>query len=154
MATTPTRVPLADAARRAIQESELSFNELGKLAGVSPGQLSRFANGERDLTVAVVSRVCLALGYELIRTGEVITAPLSDPPLSNRKRPKDRPRPASAFSRGQGMRIDLEPTEQTPQKKPKGKAGLATRQSSVMKTGEISTQPDREKEKPLRRKKP
>jgi transcriptional regulator with XRE-family HTH domain len=151
MATNLTRVPLADATRRAIQESGLSFNELSRLAGVSPGQLSRFANGERDLTVAVASRVCLALGYELIRTGEVITAPLPDPPPSNRKRPKDRPRPASAFSRGQGKRIDLERTEQ-PQKKQKGKPRSATPQHSVTKPDESPTPQKRDKKKPFQNK--
>ena len=108
MPTAPTRVPLADAIRRVIQESGMSFNELGRLAGINPGQLSRFASGRRDLTLAVASRVCLALGCELAQTGEAVTEPLPEPPPSNRKRPKDRPPPASAFQRGQGRRVDLE----------------------------------------------
>lgn len=108
MPTTPTRIPLVDAVRRAIRESGMSFNELGRLAGVSPGQLSRFAAGSRDVTLAVTSRVCLVLGFELVRTGEPVPDPLPDPPPSNRKRPSDRPPPASAFTRGQGRRVDLE----------------------------------------------
>ena len=108
MPTTPTRVPLADAIRRAIRESGLSFNELGRLAGIDPGQLSRFASGSRDLTTAVASRVCMALGYELAHTGEVVSEPLPEPPPSTRNRPKGSPPPASAFSRGQGRRVDLE----------------------------------------------
>jgi transcriptional regulator with XRE-family HTH domain len=108
MPTPPTRVPLADAIRRAIRESGMSFNELGRLAGVDPAQLSRFASGHRDLTVAVASRVCLALGYELSQTGEAVSEPLAEPPASNRNRPKGSPPPASAFKRGQGRRVDLE----------------------------------------------
>ncbi len=108
MPTTPSRVPLADALRRAIRESGMSFNELGRLAGVDPAQLSRFASGHRDLTVAVASRVCLALGYELVQAGEVVAEPLPEPPASTRKRPKDAPPPASAFNRGRGRRVDLE----------------------------------------------
>lgn len=108
MPTPPTRVPLADAIRRAIRESGKSFNELGRLAGVDPAQLSRFASGDRDLTVAVASRVCLALGYELNQTGEAVSEPLAEPPASTRNRPKGAPPPASAFNRGQGRRVDLE----------------------------------------------
>lgn len=108
MPTTPPRVPLADAIRRAIEKSGKSFNELGRLAGIAPGQLSRFASGSRDLTVAVASRVCLALGYELSQTGEAVSEPLPKPPPSTRNRPKSSPPPASAFNRGQGRRVDLE----------------------------------------------
>ncbi len=113
MPATPSRVPLADALRRALQMSGLSFNELGRLAGVDPAQLSRFASGRRDLTVAVASRVCLALGYELVQTGEVVAESLPEPPASTRKRPKDAPPPASAFNRGQGRRVDLEVREES-----------------------------------------
>jgi len=119
MPTPPTRVPLADALRRAIRESGMSFNELGRLAGVDPAQLSRFASGHRGLTVAVASRVCLALGYELSQTGEAVSEPLPEPPVSTRNRPKGSPPPESAFNRGRGRRVDLETREEPGDKAPR-----------------------------------
>lgn len=133
MPTTPTRVPLADAIRRAIRESGMSFNELGRLAGIDPGQLSRFASGSRDLTTAVASRVCLALGYELTHTGEVVSEPLPEPPPSTRNRPKGSPPPASAFSRGQGRRVDLDSREEPASARPAKKEAKRTNRKPIKK---------------------
>jgi transcriptional regulator with XRE-family HTH domain len=114
MATTkPDRVLLADALRRAIQESGLSYNELRRRAGVNQAQVSRFMLGERDLTLQVASRLCLCLGYELVRTGEPLTEPLDEPPPSSRTRPKGAPPPETAHARGRGRRVDLEAGEGT-----------------------------------------
>jgi hypothetical protein len=75
--------------------------------------------GERDLTVQVASRLCLVLGYELIRTGKLLTEPLAEPPLSTRNCPPDAPLPATAHARGQGRRVDLE-TREEPLPNPSG----------------------------------
>jgi transcriptional regulator with XRE-family HTH domain len=118
------RVPLADALRQAIQGSGLSYNRLGRLACVDPAQLSRYMLGERDLTVAVASRVCLVLGHELTKTGEILTEPLAEPPPTTRSRPEDKP-PAAVYARGQGRRVDLEEPEATaePGPPPAGRRG-------------------------------
>jgi transcriptional regulator with XRE-family HTH domain len=133
MPTAPARVPLADAIRRAIHESGKSFNELGRLAGIDPGQLSRFASGNRDLTVAVASRVCLALGFELSKTGEAVSEPLLVPPPSTRNRAKGSPPPASAFSRGQGRRVDLDSREEPTSARPTRKEVKRTVRKSIKK---------------------
>ena len=52
--TEPT-ASMADQLRSAIAKSGRSFYELGAEAGVHPVQVSRFAKGERDLTVRVYS---------------------------------------------------------------------------------------------------
>jgi transcriptional regulator with XRE-family HTH domain len=117
------RIPLADALRQAIQASGLSYNALRRLAGVNQAQVSRFMLGERDLTIQVASRLCLALGYELVRTGDVLTEPLAEPPASNRGRADDAPRPASAHKRGQGRRVDLEPDKVATAERPGRRRG-------------------------------
>jgi transcriptional regulator with XRE-family HTH domain len=125
----PPRVSIADALRRAIQSSGLSYNALGRLAGVNQAQVCRFMLGERDLTMQVASRLCLVLGCELVRTGDVLSEPLAEPPASNRGRADDAPPPASAHKRGQGRRVDLEPDRRaapakaTPSKVAKGQGG-------------------------------
>ncbi len=102
------RVALADALRTAIKDSGLSYNELRRRAGVNQAQVSRFMVGERDLTVQVASRLCLVLGYELVRTGGVLERPLAEPPPSTRGRPADAPPPETVHARGRGRRVDLE----------------------------------------------
>ncbi len=104
------RTPLADALRRAIQDSGLSYNALRRLAGVNQAQVSRFMLGERDLTLQVASRLCLVLGCELTRTGPVMSEPLAEPPPSTRGRPEGAPPPETAYRRGQGRRVDLKAT--------------------------------------------
>ncbi len=86
MARSAKREALAVALRRAIADAGLSLTELGRRGGVAPAQLSRFVRGERDLTVVVASRVCLVLGWELVRTGEVLPDVLPNPPKSTRGR--------------------------------------------------------------------
>ncbi len=102
------RAPLADALRRAIRDSGLSYNALRRLAGVNQAQVSRFMLGERDLTLQVASRLCLVLGCELVYTGPVMSEPLAEPPPSTRGRPEWAPPPETAYRRGQGRRMDLE----------------------------------------------
>ena len=43
--------------RKVIRESGYTLNQLAKRCGVSTPQLSRFVNGERDLTFDAASRV-------------------------------------------------------------------------------------------------
>ncbi len=101
-------VPIADALRAAIRDSNLSYNELARLAKADQGTISRFMLGQRDVTVAVAGRMCLVLGYGLTRVGPALAEPLANPPKSNRNRPKSRRPPASVVRRGQGRRVDLE----------------------------------------------
>jgi len=57
----------AEVLRRAIQESGLSLNELGRRTGVPPATLSRFMTGKRTITLAVFDRVRGAVGLRLVR---------------------------------------------------------------------------------------
>lgn len=112
MPSKPNPVTIADSLRAAIRDSNLSYNELARLAKADQGTISRFMLGQRDLTLAVASRLCLVLGFGLTRVGTTLTEPLAAPPKSNRKRPKNRRPPASAVKRGQGRRVDLETKEE------------------------------------------
>lgn len=117
---------LADALRDAVRDSGLSYHELARRAKADQGTISRFMLGQRDLTLAVASRLCLVLGFGLTRVGTALTGPLDDPPPSNRKRSKKRPPPASAVRRGQGRRVDLETKKEPVQNGPGVTGGSGT----------------------------
>lgn len=51
--------------RQAIADSGLTHYAIGKAAAVSPACISRFVTGERSVTLAVVDRLCQALGLSL-----------------------------------------------------------------------------------------
>jgi transcriptional regulator with XRE-family HTH domain len=53
--------------REAISDCGLSLNQLSQAAGVDRGMLSRFLRHERTLTLAVVAKVCKALGLSLVK---------------------------------------------------------------------------------------
>ena len=55
--------------REAIAGCGLSLNQLSQAAGVDRGMLSRFLREERTLTLAVVAKVCKALGLSLVKKG-------------------------------------------------------------------------------------
>ena len=58
---------LVEQLREAIIESKMPLNRLSKASGVHRSQLSRFLRGERDISLAGASAVCLALGYQLTK---------------------------------------------------------------------------------------
>jgi plasmid maintenance system antidote protein VapI len=60
-------LPLVDDLQQAIAESGLSLNRLGKQAGVSQAQLSRFVRGERTLTLPVAAKLCIFMGLRLAK---------------------------------------------------------------------------------------
>jgi transcriptional regulator with XRE-family HTH domain len=62
-------LPLVESLREAIRNSGMSISELGRKAGVSQPQLSRFLNGERTLTLPAAAKVCQTLGLRLIGPG-------------------------------------------------------------------------------------
>ena len=64
-----TDLPLVAQLRQAIRDSGLSLNEIGRRAGVSEGQLSRFLRGDRTLTLPAAAKVCLYFGLELCAGG-------------------------------------------------------------------------------------
>jgi transcriptional regulator with XRE-family HTH domain len=51
--------------RELIRASGRSLRDLEKASGVSRGQLSRFLNGKRDLTLTTVGPLLEALGLEI-----------------------------------------------------------------------------------------
>jgi transcriptional regulator with XRE-family HTH domain len=53
----------------AIAGCGLSLYQLSEVAGVDRGMLSRFLRHERTLTLAVVAKVCKALGLSLVKKG-------------------------------------------------------------------------------------
>jgi hypothetical protein len=101
---------LADVLRRAVTESGLPYNRLGKRAGVGQPVITRFMSGERDITLAVASRLCRVLGLGLTRVGPVLTEPLDrpEPTTRGRRRVVGTPPPAFTETRGRGRRVDLE----------------------------------------------
>jgi transcriptional regulator with XRE-family HTH domain len=48
--------------RDAVRADGRSLNELEKLSGLARGQLSRFVNGKRDLTLDAAAGLCDTLG--------------------------------------------------------------------------------------------
>jgi transcriptional regulator with XRE-family HTH domain len=63
-------LPLVEHIRRAVRDCGLSLNELGRRAGVSQPQLSRFLLGQRTLTLPAAARVCQYLGLRLVGRDE------------------------------------------------------------------------------------
>jgi len=49
----------------AIKKAALTHYSLGQMAGVAPAQIDRFISGERGLSLATASKLCVALGLEL-----------------------------------------------------------------------------------------
>jgi transcriptional regulator with XRE-family HTH domain len=80
----------SDVIRKAMLESGLSLNQLGKASAIDGGQLSRFMRGKRDLTLASAAKLCEALGLRLAQReeGGVTVAPASaaTPKRPTRKR--------------------------------------------------------------------
>lgn len=56
---------VSDVLREAIHGDGRSLRQLGEACGVSWAVLSRFARGERDITLGTADRVCQALGLKL-----------------------------------------------------------------------------------------
>ncbi len=114
MPTDQKQTTMADALRAAIKDSGLSYSELARRGKMAESSISRFMQGQRDLTLQVAGRLCLILGLGLTKVGDVLTEPLSAPPPSNRKRPKSRRPPKSAVKRGRGKRVDLQMKKSEP----------------------------------------
>ena len=53
------------ALQEAIRGSDLSQNEIARRAGIDPGQVCRFVNGQRGMTLATAARVADVLGLEI-----------------------------------------------------------------------------------------
>jgi len=70
LAERKTALPLVEKIREAIRGCGISLSALGRKAGVSQPQLSRFLNGERTLTLPAAAKVCEALGLRLVAPGE------------------------------------------------------------------------------------
>lgn len=146
MPTEPQPPTLADALRDAVRDSGLSYQELARRAGADQGTISRFMLGQRDLTLAVASRLCLVLGMGLTRVGTVQSEPLEAPPPSNRRRPKKRPPPASAVRRGRGRRVDLETKEEPVSNEPgKVRAAVQAGDSAPASGGPTESRRNRKK---------
>lgn len=55
--------------RETIESRGLSAYAVGRLAGVDPGQVSRFVRGIRDLKLETADRIAAALGLRLVEVG-------------------------------------------------------------------------------------
>jgi len=71
MARRKAQSTVSDQLRQAIQQSDLTIYALAKLTGISSQQISRFAKGERSLTLEVFDKLAATLGLQL--------APVADP---------------------------------------------------------------------------
>src|ERR1039457_3647529 len=120
MADAKKRVPMVDVLREAVRSCGLSYKEIGRRAAVDPAQLTRFVSQGRDLTLAVGSRLCIVLGLELVRTGEVLEEAMdADEVTSTRRKVADGS--LAEVERGQGRRVDLEGKEKKDEKKERRK---------------------------------
>jgi len=54
------------ALQQAIRDSDLSMNEVARRAGIDPGMVCRFANGERGMTLATAAKVAKVLGLDIV----------------------------------------------------------------------------------------
>ena len=54
------------ALQQAIRDSDLSQNEIARRAGIDPGMVCRFVNGQRGMTLATAARVADVLGLEIV----------------------------------------------------------------------------------------
>ena len=61
---------ISEQLRAIIAASGMTAYALGKAAGVDVAVVSRFINGERDLRLATVDRLCSALGCRLVLPGK------------------------------------------------------------------------------------
>jgi transcriptional regulator with XRE-family HTH domain len=59
-----TTTPLADTIRAAIQQGELSAYAVAKRAGVATQVVSRWLNGQRDITLATADKIADSLGIK------------------------------------------------------------------------------------------
>ena len=126
------RVAMVEVLRDAVKNCGLSYKELGRRAGVDAAQLTRFVSQGRDLTLAVGSRLCIVLGLELVKTGDVMEEPMDfEAVTSTRQKVRDGSLGVDGAegggggeSRGQGRRVDLEA------KKVKGDRGKGRRKKS------------------------
>jgi len=80
MARRKLEMTVQEQLRQAIQESELSIYALAKLTGISHQQISRFAKGERGLTLGSFTALAAALGLRL--APEADTTPVAVAPVA------------------------------------------------------------------------
>ena len=116
MADAKKRVPMVDVLREAVRNCGLSYKEIGRRAAVDPAQLTRFVSQGRDLTLAVGSRLCIVLGLELVRTGDVLEEAIDAEEVTSTRR-KVADGSLAEVERGQGRRVDLERKEETKDEK-------------------------------------
>jgi transcriptional regulator with XRE-family HTH domain len=57
-----------DQLRKAIERSDKTRYRISLESGISQAVLSRFVNGQSDLTVATAEKLCESLGIELVIT--------------------------------------------------------------------------------------
>ena len=57
---------IAEQLRRAIERSGMTRYRIAQLSGISEAVLSRFANGETDLTMENADKLCAALGLRVV----------------------------------------------------------------------------------------
>ena len=59
------RQNIVETLREAIKDSDLNITQLADLSKVDKGQISRFVNGERTLTLESAEKIAKALKWEL-----------------------------------------------------------------------------------------
>ena len=61
----PKKLPLSEQVRKAINSAGVTRYRIAQEAGIEESTLSRFVNGERGLSLAVLARLADYLGLEL-----------------------------------------------------------------------------------------
>jgi transcriptional regulator with XRE-family HTH domain len=112
---------LVEQLKQAINDSGKSLNQLGHAAGVSPGQLSRFVRGERNLSLEVAEKICRALR---LRLSPDASQPEEQPPAMEPRKPEAAQEASPATARPEAVK-----------EKPDAPAGKPARRKGKRKPG-------------------
>lgn len=63
-------LPLDQALRQAIEDSEHSWNRIAVLAGITLPMVSRFVKKEREISLATASKIAQVLNLKLVPANE------------------------------------------------------------------------------------
>jgi transcriptional regulator with XRE-family HTH domain len=77
MARRKLELTVQEQLRQAIQGSDLTIYSLAKLTGISHQQISRFAKGQRGLTLGSFTALAAALDMQLVPVADPVAAPVA-----------------------------------------------------------------------------
>jgi transcriptional regulator with XRE-family HTH domain len=82
--------PMITQIQDAIRNSGRSLNELGRVAGLDPGQLSRFLHNRRTLTLPAFAKLADVLGLRLVGPEQPARPAAEERPARRGRKPKEK----------------------------------------------------------------